>query len=632
MSGTIHVGDCLGVLRAMPDESVHCVVTSPPYFALRDYGVDGQIGLEDTPDAWCARLVDVFREVRRVLRRDGTAWVNVGSSYSCGGAMANVTDILNRRLKEFSVFFFDALPVAVPGHGVDIPAHNKRAPDCELTGLLAAQADLIKDRHESFGKVLNLFAGPAHRAAGAPVGLVFPHPPNSQTIANGLKHANIVVSKLNTQSKAEFCVMGAPSAWSAEHDERALTVDESDEPCAEKLIIWHPTWDTFALNATCKGVPYVDLVNQAVALADRTNALAGLVTDFRIAEAGKEKLVLRSVCGSVVFEVSDVRHLWFASADGVIPYCRLYDDASRKAKKYAAKQEIRQPSLLCDALQEDGWICRSTIIWHKTAPMPESVTDRPTNSHEHLFLLSRAPRYFYDADAVREKTGRESSIEAYKQADGHEAPHGDFKRGVNAGFGSKRDCLTHPSGRNLRDVWSIGPQPFSKAHFATYPPKLVEPCIRAGTSAHGVCSECDAPWVRVVETGDADIEHQRACGGDADGEYHGAATKDYAAAGAEDPSAVKARILAGMRERRTTGWKPSCGCSGTSVPATVLDPFAGAGTTLMVANRLGRDGIGIELNADYAEMAARRIRDDCPLFSSVEVIRHGAGPQTSAGG
>ena len=83
-------GDALATLRALPAESVHCVVTSPPYFGLRDYGVAGQIGLEPSPGEFVARLVDVFREVRRVLRRDGTCWVNLGDSYNAGTSVPRI--------------------------------------------------------------------------------------------------------------------------------------------------------------------------------------------------------------------------------------------------------------------------------------------------------------------------------------------------------------------------------------------------------------------------------------------------------------------------------------------------------------------------------------------------------------
>ena len=84
-NATLHLGDCLEILRTMPDASVHTCVTSPPYFGLRDYGVDGQIGLEPTPDEYVARMVEVFREVRRVLRDDGTLWLNLGDSYAGAG-------------------------------------------------------------------------------------------------------------------------------------------------------------------------------------------------------------------------------------------------------------------------------------------------------------------------------------------------------------------------------------------------------------------------------------------------------------------------------------------------------------------------------------------------------------------
>lgn len=142
----------------------------------------------------------------------------------------------------------------------------------------------------------------------------------------------------------------------------------------------------------------------------------------------------------------------------------------------------------------------------------------------------------------------------------------------------------------------------------------------AGTSAHGCCADCGAPWRRVVEKGEPDLEHQRACGGNADGGYDGAETKDYDAALAQSPGATKERILAGLRERRTVAWEPTCKCETSDVvPATVLDPFAGSGTTGLVANGLGRDFIGCEINPEYAEIARARIQSSNPLFATVEM-------------
>ena len=161
--------------------------------------------------------------------------------------------------------------------------------------------------------------------------------------------------------------------------------------------------------------------------------------------------------------------------------------------------------------------------------------------------------------------------------------------------------------RNKRSVWSIPVQPCSDSHFATFPEALVKPCILAGTSAAGCCAACGAPYLRIVRRGDVNLAHQRACGGDSTGEYHGSSRKDYQAARAQDASAMKARILSGMAARETIGWKPSCECPPAGVvPATVLDPFGGSGTTGKVALELGRSAILLELNPEYAEIARKR--------------------------
>lgn len=137
------------------------------------------------------------------------------------------------------------------------------------------------------------------------------------------------------------------------------------------------------------------------------------------------------------------------------------------------------------ALQADGWYLRSDIIWHKPNPMPESCTDRPTKSHEYLFLLTKRPKYFYDADAVREnhqadsiaRIGRGRSNN-HKWADGGPG---------NQTLATDLAAACNPAGRNLRDVWTIPTKGYPGAHFATFPPKLVEPCIKAGTSEEGCC-------------------------------------------------------------------------------------------------------------------------------------------------
>jgi len=162
--------------------------------------------------------------------------------------------------------------------------------------------------------------------------------------------------------------------------------------------------------------------------------------------------------------------------------------------------------------------------------------------------------------------------------------------------------------QGLTDVFRIPTAPFRGAHFATFPPALVQPCILAGTSAAGCCARCGAPWERVVERGGPLRAWQRACGGDAKGGYRGRASEEYAAAGAQNPSAVKARILAGLRTRKTIAWRPTCRCdAGKPVPCVVLDPFAGAATAGLVARQLGRSFVGIELSAEYIQLARQRL-------------------------
>jgi len=376
----VHVGDALEGLQKLPDESVQTCVTSPPYWGLRDYGVEGQLGMEETPEAYVENLVAVFREVRRVLRDDGTLWLNLGDSYVGG----NYTDI---------------------------------------------------GGNENFGS------------------------------SAGVTDAS----------------HGSKSAWT--------------ELPPKNLV----------------GIPW-----------------------------------------RVAF-----------------------------------------------ALQRDGWWLRSDIIWAKGisfleeyagSVMPESVTDRPTSSHEHVFLLSKNDRYFYDHEAVKERSLRVPG------SPGNRTHHNGTvtKQARTHPVNSDPDRVWAKDGkRNLRNVWAVNPKPFPDAHFAVYPPGLVRPCIRAGTSEKGACAECGAPWERVVRretaTPGQNPGHNRDTGVRNDGERAGSWTD---------------------QKSETVGWEPNCDCDiDDRDPCLVLDPFAGAGTTGVVCTELGRRFLGIELNPEYAEMAKRRIMD-----------------------
>lgn len=395
MSATVHTGDASELLAGLPTSSVHCVVTSPPYWGQRDYHHQEQIGLEDTVQQYLERLVVIFREVRRVLRCDGTLWLNMGDKYA-----SRLTG-----------------PNSGPG-------------------------------------LRSLRGGSAHRAQ-----------------------------------------------------------------------------------------------NEARA---------------RIPAAGER--------------------------DG-----------------FKHKDLIGLPWRLALALQYDGWWLRQDIIWQKTNPLPESVVDRPTTAHDYIFLLTASQSYYYDAEALREPVAGTAKPRRGKGLHS-KAARTDRSSGVRS---NKDWAVAHSdildSTRNGRSVWTFPTQPFAGEHHATFPVELPSRCLLAGTSNHGVCTTCGTPWVRVVELGVPDLEHQR----DANGAYTGESTKDYQAAGAQDAGKVKKSILSGMRKRETTGWKSGCGCVlfGGVEPAKVLDPFAGAGTTGVAAKALGRDFIGIELNPEHAELARRRIEE-----------------------
>jgi len=235
-----------------------------------------------------------------------------------------------------------------------------------------------------------------------------------------------------------------------------------------------------------------------------------------------------------------------------------------------AKDLVGQPWLVALALRNDGWWLRSDVVWSKPNPFPEPNTDRPRRAHEYLFLLAKSPTYFYDAEAVR---GLAPTLSRRRSADAVDG-----------------------RGPNLRTVWEIPTERHRDGHFATFPRALVRPCILSSTSERGCCGRCGAPWRRVVEV------TYEPLGRPASSDSVGDVRRFHVRTG---------RVQQRMRkEVRTIGWEPTCRHGGAPVPCTVLDPFAGTGTTLAVAAELGRRGIGIELNPDYHRLMERRWEEE----------------------
>lgn len=323
------------------------------------------------------------------------------------------------------------------------------------------------------------------------------------------------------------------------------------------------------------------------------------------------------------------------------------------------------PWRLALALQADGWWLRSDIIWSKLNPMPESCTDRPTKSHEYIFLLTKSgqsqywtnPRkggtrtkpkpdyvwrhketgqeinsdpnnddykrvnlwqghdYFWDADAIREKTNGLAHSKGKKLSPPIET----------AGVGHKEWHKYTPdlvSNRNARSVWTIPTEPFKDAHFSTFPTKLVAKCIKAGTSERGCCVKCGAPWERVVEK---QVENKSGWGKagrtpddiKANGKFGGNLQKEV------EFKREKHDIRLGPTiQSKTIGWQPTCKCFDVKEylqdydnaqetdlindSCVVFDPFGGSGTVLKIADRMGRKGIVMDLKYEYCQMAKNR--------------------------
>ena len=263
----------------------------------------------------------------------------------------------------------------------------------------------------------------------------------------------------------------------------------------------------------------------------------------------------------------------------------------------APKNLMLVPQRLAIAFQDDGWIVRSIVIWHRQNPMPESVRDRPTQSHSYILMLTKSPRYFHDADAVREDNAPRFREPIWVER-GPTKPMGS--PGGNGGLRQGNAMAYNGLGRNLRSVWVIPTKGYPGAHFATFPESLPERCILASTSEKGACPKCGAPWERITS---CDYVVQRSSN---IREQPKQAGKVLTGASSERGFVV----ASATRVSATLGWEPTCSCGESdTVPCTVLDPFAGSGTTLAVAKRLGRTSVGIEMNTMYVSLIRQRVAE-----------------------
>ena len=257
---------------------------------------------------------------------------------------------------------------------------------------------------------------------------------------------------------------------------------------------------------------------------------------------------------------------------------------------YSSKQLLGIPWRVAFALQADGWYLRQDIIWHKPNPIPSSVRDRCTSSHEHIFLFSKSPRYYFDWYAISTET---KDISVARDKVGYSTTEKDVgNRDASPGSSSRtrnnlRETYSLSTRSNKRDVWTISVKSYKGAHFAVFPPELVEPCILAGSPLK-CCVSCGSPCERILNR----IRTPTRPGTNS--------TKS------PDPQRHVTKV-------ESVGFNPpSCRC-GTDyyAPGRVLDPFVGSGTTLGVAAKHGRVSTGIELSAKFASLIQARVDKIC---------------------
>ena len=257
-------------------------------------------------------------------------------------------------------------------------------------------------------------------------------------------------------------------------------------------------------------------------------------------------------------------------------WLNLGDSYARSPKDGAAKKSLLlAPQRVALRLVTSGWLLRNQVIWAKTNPMPSSVTDRLTTTHEFVYFFTRSPRYHFDLDAIREPTKPTPTApkpllqaaypprSAVPSLGSGSTPRVDLNQGLAAMKANGQD--SHPLGKNPGDVWSLATGSYRGAHFATFPVELVRRPLLA-TCPPKVCTRCGQPWRRA-------------------------------------PQVINGRKLA------TGPLRAVCTCRAPARRGIVLDPFIGAGTVAIAAEQHGRNWIGIELNPTYAELAEQRLAE-----------------------
>lgn len=429
MTVSILVGDCLESVRDLPDQSVNCCVTSPPYFGLRDYGHAGQIGLESTPDEFIAKLVAVFHEVKRVLRDDGTLWVNIGDSYAGGGGgnynttgktRANgcqVTNVRNRsdwltnadlKAKDLiGIPWMLAFALRQPYYDWQIKTEAMRA---WVAGIVDGEGCItIMETKSSHSESLS-------------------YPPIVQVRMCDLEPMDRLVQAVGSS-------YGKP-----QHPPSHLAANQ--RPSYQWKVV-----SAQAANVIAEIYPFLTCKRKQAIVAWNHQA-------FRSARGNGPRMR-----GDIEKE----------------QFCKALINSLNQREPVDIPSWMKEPTIA----YEPGWYLRQDLIWSKPNPMPESVTDRCTKAHEYIFMLSKSARYYFDSVAIAEDSIHAGAV--VKNDNGKNSEMGEYGA-TRTGFLGE---VIVKDTRNKRSVWTVTTKPFSEAHFATFPPDLIEPAILAGCPVGG---------------------------------------------------------------------------------------------------------------------------------------------------
>lgn len=451
---TVYQGDCIERLREMEDASVQCCVTTPPYFNQRDYGTAGQIGLEKTPEEYVAKMVAVFREVRRVLKDDGVVFLNLGDSYFGGGGGGGSKGS-KQKTNSGSL---------IPGH---TRAGARRAIACDTSGkapvnyqasdcLCGSLCDACRKAYQ-IGKSRSdsqldpkLIASPCAPTRERKE-FASAHSPTSDSSLPVIRIGAANQGSVKTGVHAAELLRASP----------ATTIDESSRPL-------HASSHQSDQPSGCR-LCGCSLQHSIPASADKSASPSGPDSAFPATQdQGRSTTDTRETACACSCRTSGIR----SDSLGYLT------TASHQLKP---KDLVGIPWMVAFALRADGWYLRQDIIWAKPNPMTESVQDRCTKSHEYIFLLSKSARYYYDSEAIKEPADR-------PEGSGNKKPYvvpGE-REGENANKGGSMHKIGPRETRNKRSVWTVPTAPYPDAHFAVYPSALITPCILAGSRAGDV--------------------------------------------------------------------------------------------------------------------------------------------------